>query len=111
MHAVDGIQVCNPDTKSKKKGLILPTIYTQNQLPIDTSEVATPKKLEKWKYLELVLGEICERDDIQMDLQIVSNCVKALEPIKVISSEAQGLHAYETVLGWCIVGPMNVKPT
>ena len=46
-----------------------------------------------------------------MDLQIVPNCVKALERIKAISSEAQGLYAYKTVLGWCIVGPMNVKPT
>ena len=38
-----------------------------------------------------------------------SNCVKALESIKVILSEAQGLYAYRTVLGWCIVGLMDVS--
>ena len=51
--------------KSKKIWLNLPTIYTQNQLPVDTNEVATPKKLEKWKCLELILGEISENNNIQ----------------------------------------------
>ena len=108
-HAVDGLQVCSSNAKSKKIWLNLPTTYTQNQLPVDTNEVATPKKLEKWKYLEPILGEISEKDDIQVDLLIGANCVKALEPIKVISSEAQGPYAYKTVLGWCVVGPMGVN--
>ena len=80
-HAVDGLQVCSSNAKSKKIWLNLPTTYTQNQLPVDTNEVATPKKLEKWKYLEPILGEISEKDDIQVDLLIGANCVKALEPI------------------------------
>ena len=44
-----------------------------------------------------------------MDLLIGANCVKALEPIKVIPSEAQGPYAYKTVLGCCVVGPMGVN--
>ena len=35
--------------------------------------------------------------------------MKALEPIKVISSEAQGLYACKTVLGWCVVGQIGVN--
>ena len=42
-HAVHGQQVCNSNTKSKKIWVNLPTTYTQNQLPVDTNEVATPK--------------------------------------------------------------------
>ena len=52
------------------------------------------KKLEKWKYFEPILGEISEKDDIQVDLLIGANCGKALEPIKFISSEVQGPYAY-----------------
>ena len=56
-----------------------------------------------------ILGEISENDNIQVDLLIGANCVKASEPIKVISSEAQGPYTYKTVLGWCVVGPMGVN--
>ena len=63
-------------------------------------------KLEIWKYLEPILGE---KDDIQVDLLTGANCVKALEPIKVISSEVHGPYAYKTVLGWCVVGTMGVN--
>ena len=108
LHAVDGLQVCNSNTKSKKIWLNLPT-YIQNQLPVDKNEVATPKKLEKWKYLQPILGEISEKNDIQVDLLIVADCVKALEPIKVISSEARGPYACKTVLGWCVIGPVGVN--
>ena len=108
-HAVDGLQVCSSNAKSKKIWLNLPTTYTQNQLPVDTNEVATLKKLEKWKYLEPILGEISDNDDPQVDLLIGANCVKALEPIKVISSEVQGPYAYKTVLGGCVVGPMGMN--
>ena len=83
-HAADGLQVYKSNAKSKKIWLILPPTYTQHQFPVDTSEVATQKKLEKWKYLQPILGEISEKDDIQVDLLIRANCVKALEPIKVI---------------------------
>ena len=108
-HAVDSLQVCNSNTKSKKIWLNLPITYTQNQLPVNTNEVAAPEKLEKWKYLEPVLGEISEKVDIQVDLLISANCVKALEPIQVISGEVQSPYAYKTVLGWCVVGPMGVN--
>ena len=46
-HAVDGLQVCNSNTKSKKVWLNIPTTYTQNQLPVDTNEVGTPKNPEE----------------------------------------------------------------
>ena len=62
-HAVDGLQVCSSNAKSKKIWLNLPTTYTQNQLPVDTNEVAMPEKLEKWKYLEPILGEITARPE------------------------------------------------
>ena len=59
--------------------------------------------------MEPILGEISEKDDIQVDLLICTNFMKALEPIKVISSEVQGAYAYKNVFEWCIVGPMAVN--
>ena len=59
--------------------------------------------------MEPVLGEISEKDDIQVDLLTGANCVMALQPIKVILSKAKGPYAYKTGLGWCVVGPMGVN--
>ena len=38
---------------------------------------------------------------------IGANCIKALEPLKIIPSKDGGPYAYQTILGWCIVGPIQ----
>ena len=40
---------------------------------------------------------------------IGANCMKALEPLKIMSSWNDGPYAYRKKLGWCIVGPMVNK--
>ena len=44
-----------------------------------------------------------QRDDVQVDLLTGANCIKALEPTKIIiHSEGGGTYAYKTRLGWYI---------
>ena len=45
-------------------------------------------------------------DNQEVSLLIGANCVRALEPREVISSQNGGPYAFKTLLGWCIVGPM-----
>ena len=45
-------------------------------------------------------------DNKEVSLRIVANCVCALEPREVISSQNRGPYAFKTLLGWCVVGPM-----
>ena len=78
-------------------------------LNLSSYNVVTPKKLEKWKYLEPILQEISEKDDNQVDLLIGANCIQTLQPIKVNPSKAWSPYAYKTVLGWCVFGPMGVN--
>ena len=80
-----------------------------SQFPVDTNEVVTSKKHKRWKYLEPILGENSEKDEIQDDHLTGANCFKALKPIKVISSKAKGPYVYKTIIGWCAVGPMGVN--
>ena len=42
-------------------------------------------------------------------LLISANCVRALEPSEVISSQNGGPYVFKTLLGWCLVGPMIKK--
>ena len=50
-----------------------------------------------------------KKDDIQVDVLISTNCIKALEPIKAIPSKAKGPYAYRTVSGWGAVGPVGLN--
>ena len=85
----------------------MPRIYNRKHLPVDKKEVATPDKIEEWDYLKTISPEITQIDDVEVGLLIGANCMKALEPLKVIASNTGGLYAYQTHLVWCIVGPIS----
>ena len=84
----------------------IPKAYTKDDLPVDSSEIATPEKIKKWKYLQEISEEISQSDDMKMGLLIGANCTRALEPVQVIASRDGRPYAMKTVLGWCIVGPI-----
>ena len=44
-------------------------------------------------------------DNKEVSLLIGANCVRALEPREVISSQNGGPYAFKTLLGWCVVRP------
>ena len=48
-----------------------------------------------------------QRDDVQVCLLIDANCMKALEPTKIIHSEGGGPYVNKTRLSCCVVGPIN----
>ena len=55
--AVDGLKV------SRTSGLDaewinIPKAYTKVDIPVDSSEIATPEKMKKWKYLQEISEEI-----------------------------------------------------
>ena len=63
--------------------------------------------MKKWDYLKTISSEITQTDDIEVGLLIGTNCMKALEPLKVTAGNNGGPYAYQTCLGWCIVGPIG----
>ena len=85
----------------------LPKTFMKRYLPVDQDDLATPSKLKQWKYLEGIMDKICKRDYISAGLLIGANCTKALEPLNIIPSCDNGPYAFQTRLGWCIVGPVN----
>ena len=44
---------------------------------------------------------------MEIGLLIGANCSKALEPNKIIPSRNDGPYAFRTILGWCVVGPVQ----
>ena len=98
--------------KIRKIWVTLPSTYSQKELPVDNSEVATAEKLSKWKYLNGIKSAMNKEGAKEVTLLIGANCVQALEPRQVISSQNGGPYAFRTILGWCVVEPMqNSKPS
>ena len=105
---VDGIMVSKQvlSTRDQIRWVKLPKLYTRKEIPVDPSEVPNPLKLKKWRYLDCIAGKIASDDAVSIDVLIGANCTKAFEPIDFNASKNGGLYALETVLGWCIVGPV-----
>ena len=76
---------------------------------MEREDIATPNKIKKWDYLKFISREITQQDDIEIGMLIGANCIKALEPLEIISSRNDGPYAQRTKLGWCIVGPIINK--
>ena len=92
--AVDRMQV------SRTSGLDaewinIPKTYTKDDLPVDSSEIATQEKIKKWKYLQDIAEEISHSDGANVELLIGANCTRDGGP-----------YATTTVLRRCIVGPI-----
>ena len=107
--ALEGLRGCS-QLGLNQEWISLPKTYTRKDLPVDSWEVATAQKLKKWKHLPCVADEVIkENRNINIELLIGTNCTRALEPIKVISSRNDGPNAMKIVLSWCIVGPISYK--
>ena len=78
-------------------------MYVRRNLPMDKEEISF---LNGNTYLKPIPNEIVQGEDIVGGLLIGANCMKALEPMKIIPSKEDGPYAYKTLLGWCIVGPI-----
>ena len=56
-----------------------------------------------------ISGEVGGNESITVDLLMGANCLKALEPLEVIPSQGNGPYAMRTALGWCVIGPIDMK--
>ena len=104
--AVDGLKVSRTSGLDAEWINILKA-YTKDDLPVDSSKIATPEKTKKWKNLQKISEEVSLIDDVKVELLIGANCTRALEPVQVIASRDGEPYATKTVLGWCIVGPIG----
>ncbi|XP_066911620.1 uncharacterized protein [Clytia hemisphaerica] len=86
----------------------LPRLYTQREFPVDIEDVPTYNNVKKWSHLSSILCHLPKSlKDFKVGLLIGSNCAKALEPLKVIPSRGEGPYAFQSRLGWCVVGPLS----
>ena len=82
-----------------KSSEVLDGIEVAQASPVDNKEIATAEKLKKQKYLDKLKPVISVDDNQEVSLLIGANCVRALEPREVISSQNGGAYAFQTLSG------------
>ena len=108
--AVEGLIVrrSSKANKAASSKISLPTTFGFDGLSITKDEVPTPSNLKHWSHLQKLMDQIPEYNDaIPFGLMIGGNCPEALEPLEVVPSENNGPYAFNTRLGWCVVGPLS----
>ena len=86
--------------------LILPPVYTREDIPVDTEELATRENIKSWDHLKVIAEKLPYASDTETGSLIGADRTKALEPQNVIPSKNGGPFAFRTTLGWCAVGPL-----
>ena len=101
--AVDDLKVAHIEGK-QADWITLPRMFSQDDLQVASDEITTPENIQQWKYLHRTIPEM--KINRNLEILIGTNCLKALEPQEVISSQGDGPYAFKTKLGWCVVGPL-----
>ena len=57
--------------------------------------------------MQPISNEIVQNDNAHVGLLIGANCMKALEPTRILQSQDGVPYAYKTKVGWCVLGPIN----
>ena len=99
--AVSNLEVCGVN---KTSYVPLPTVYTQGSLPVSTEQIPRQEDVDRWPYLSHISLPFVEAG---VGILIGGNVPKAMEPWDVVHSVDDGPYAVETVLGWCINGPLR----
>ena len=86
--AVDGLIISAIDCKKGRpvEWIELSKAYSRNCLPVKRDEMATTIKIERWEYLKPISKIITQIDNIEVEILNGANCMKALEPMVIISS-------------------------
>ena len=103
-YIIEGLSVSKAtESDGNQKWIKLPSGCSKKEIPVESSEIATARKLKKQDYLEKITKELGD-EDISVDFLIGANCLEALEPLEVIPRRNDGPYAIRTALGWCVVG-------
>ena len=104
--AVNDLEIANIEEK-QVDWITLPRMFSQDDLPVASDEIATPENIQQWKYLHRIIPEMKMGRNLDVKLLIAANCPEALEPQEAISGQGDGPYAFNTKLGWCVVGPIS----
>ena len=96
---VKGLSVSKAASQNEQqKWIRLQTAFSKKDIPVEPCKLATNGKLQRYKYLERIFGEIGNNGKIKVELLIDANSLEALEPLEVIPSQDKGPYVLSKAL-------------
>lgn len=81
-----------------------PRVFTHSSIPVHAGNIPKQSDIQRWPHLhEGSLPEI----EADVGLFIGANCSRAMEPWRIINSQAGGPYAIKTAIGWVVNGPIR----
>ena len=108
---VNGLQV--QDIERLHKPIKIQRAYTQDQIPADHSNIATPEVAIQWQHLNCIANQLHYSPNIEIGMLIGRNVPTAFQPIQVIYGKENEPWAERYKFGWTIIGPVcldNPRP-
>ena len=103
---IDGLVAEGLDRREK---VDLPKTYAKESISCRGNQIPTAEMADKWPHFKKIKGKIPKLDaDIEIGLLIGCNCPKAIKPKEVITGKSDDPYVVRTLLGWCIVGPVQL---
>ena len=100
-YIVEGLSISKATVSDgNPRWIKLSSAFLKKEIPVDSYEITTARKLKKWDCLEKISKELGDNEDISVDLLIGANCLEALEPVEVIPRQNDGPYVIRTALGW-----------
>ena len=93
--AVDDLEVPNIEGK-QADWITSPIIFSQDDLLVASDEITTPENIQQWKYLDRIVLKMKMDRNLDVKLLIGADCLKALEPQEVTSSQGDDPSAFKT---------------
>ncbi|XP_072046826.1 uncharacterized protein [Amphiura filiformis] len=102
---LQGLEIYDMDTKNS---VMLPKVYTKEEIPARMDHVVTQEQISSWPYLEKVcLTRLEDEANAHIGLLIGNNVPQVFKPWEVIHSSNDGPYACRTLLGWTVYGMNN----
>ena len=91
--------------KSVSDPILLPTLYTQKNIPVNRNHISSDRVAAQWHHLAHVRNQLpSQPQDIPVGLLIGYDCAQAFKPKQCISGGENEPFAVETPIGWVIMG-------
>ena len=92
---------------NETKSVHIPSAFSRDALPIDSSHIPTRSVVEGIPYLAHLKDKFLPLQDIDVGLLIGFNIQESQDPLSIINSQRGGPFAMKTVLGWSISGRLD----
>jgi len=104
---IDSSRISDVEVLDYKKEHVvkLPTFYTREKMPADSSQIATPEVARKWRHLQRIADELISyQEEAEVSILIGSNCTRAIRPREICCGGEDDPYAQKTLLVWGIIG-------